>query len=919
MKKKFSLVISLLAALTLSSCNFLSPSSSKASSKEDKSSVAPTSESALPASDSGAPASDSGAPASDSQGPASASQGPSSQSQGGGEGGTSVASSSSEEQPVSTSEVQSSSEQGQAGNDLYPEHGGWEDPKTYTMKDFLTVCPSNWNELTYQDSNDTEIMGYIGSNFFRFNYKFDDQGNIKDGEFDIEYDALDDIEDVTLDYVNSPVFENDIPASATSGYAYKFTLRNDLKWDDGTPIKASDFVYTMQQQEDPLFQNYRADSYYNGATVIHNAANYVKQGQSGWFDATECYAGIYDASLDSNLYFHVTRALADSDPYDGAQCYVVNYLSSYGYGEDIDADGLAGVLGALWGCESTNAELEAMEGKTLAQIKADATLKGYWDKLIGFWQAEPGEELNFFVANYTYPSMSFDKVGLFQGDNDLELVIVLDKELPIMNDDGSLSYHAAYEFGSLPLVKRDLYEANKVAPTTEGGLWTTTYNTTLASTASWGPYKLSAFQAGKGYTLVRNNQWYGYNMEQYADQYQTDIIDVEIIPEYQTAFLKFKEGDIQSIGIDVSVAADYKNSKRAIFTPSDYVGSLQLQSNADKLAERSDADHNKLLLKYVEFRKALSLAIDRADYNDKCTTSSLAGFGLFNSMHYYDVAHGGVYRNEDVAKKVICEVYGVNVEAYDSLDEAYEAVTGYNLSLARELLEEAYNKALAAGDITATDKVVLTVGTAEDTIGTRRVFNYLKEAFENLAVGTPLEGRFTLEFDAHFGSKWANDFRAGAYDICTGGWTGAAWNPGYFLLAYLSPSYMYSKAWETDKVMLEFNPYGDDNAEHTYNMSLIEWYNCLNGKSGAPHNFGDGAVDIDVRLAIIAALEKEILKVYYTVPISYNFSAGLISYKIEYISRTYNTFMGYGGIRYTRYVYDDEAWENVKGSFDYTK
>ena len=34
----------------------------------------------------------------------------------------------------------------------------------------------------------------------------------------------------------------------------------------------------------------------------------------------------------------------------------------------------------------------------------------------------------------------------------------------------------------------------------------------------------------------------------------------------------------------------------------------------------------------------------------------------------------------------------------------------------------------------------------------------------------------------------------------------------------------------------------------------------------------------------IAALEKEILKMYYSVPITYSFGSSLLSYKVEYIS-----------------------------------
>ena len=44
------------------------------------------------------------------------------------------------------------------------------------------VMPSNWNEFTYADNNDTQIMSYIGSSFFEYDYKFvNDQKYNKDG------------------------------------------------------------------------------------------------------------------------------------------------------------------------------------------------------------------------------------------------------------------------------------------------------------------------------------------------------------------------------------------------------------------------------------------------------------------------------------------------------------------------------------------------------------------------------------------------------------------------------------------------------------------------------------------------------------------------------------------------------------------
>ena len=550
-----------------------------------------------------------------------------------------------------------------------------------------------------------------------------------------------------------------------------------------------------------------------------------------------------------------------------------------------------------------------MEGKTMAQIKADETLNAAWKALIGWWQTEPDEELDFFVTNYTYPELDFAEVGIYAA-SDYELVIVLEKPLDLLKEDGSLSYKAAYNMSSLPLVHKAKYEANKVAPTEGTTLWTSTYNSSVETTASWGPYKLESFQSGTQYVLVRNENWYGYNMEENKGLYQTDRIVCDTVKEWNSAWLLFQAGKIDGIGIDVTIADDYKGSDRAYFTPDDFVASLQLQSDVAQLKARESAGVNKSLLGYTDFRKALSLAINRADFATQTTTSSKAGFGLFNSMHYYDVANGGVFRNTDEAKKVLCNIYAVDYTKYDNLDKAVEAITGYNLEEARNLVTKAYNEALAAGDIKADDKVVLTCGSGAINETVTRRFNYIMDSWKELVKGTPLEGR--LEFDeiADFGDAWANDFRAGKYDVCMGGWTGAAWDPGYFLLAYLSPDYMYSTAWDTSSAQMEFTMkgVGENGADITETMSLMEWYDCLNGAAGAKYDWSEAALDNSLRLQLIAALEEQVLKVYYTVPLYNNFSASLLSYKVDYITYEYNTFMSYGGIKYMKFNFDDTGW-----------
>lgn len=769
-----------------------------------------------------------------------------------------------------------------------------EENKVYTYNTYTALSPSNWNELTYKDNNDTQIMSYISSSFFSYDFKFDENGEIIPGEFVMKYDAATKLEDVSADYVGD---KWGVPEGA-KGFAYKITLREDLKWDDGTAITAEDFVYTMKEQLNPDFQNYRADSFYVGATIIVNAENYAKQGQTVFADnsASGKYAvadltkgedGVYTQPDGKPVFFSLKDSL------DWCSGKSVTDYKAY-----LDADAFA----ALEALANEDGRVQVTD-ETIALVT----------KLIDTddWGHEGPENVPFYmVYEYTYAETNWDDVGIFKGETDYEIILVLAKALPLLKEDGSLSYQAAYNMASLPLVHKTKYEASKQEPAEGSTLWTSTYNSDVATTASWGPYKLESFQAGKQYVLVRNENWYGYGLEENANLYQTDRIVCDTIEEWNAAWLKFLAGEIDGIGIDVSVADDYKGSDRAYFTPDDFVASLQLQSNVDMLKSRESAGVNKSLLGYTDFRKALSLAINRNDFATKTTTSSLEGFGLFNSMHYYDVENGGVYRNSDDAKRVLCDIYNVNPEDYEDLDAAVDAITGYDLEAARALVIKAYNEALEAGDIKEGDKVLLTMGTGTINETVTRRFEYLTNAWTELVKGTPLEGKFETEVK-DFATTWAEDFRAGKYDVCMGGWTGAAWDPGYFLLAYLSPSYMYSASWDTASVQMTYTMkgVGENGADIEETMSLIDWYNCLNGAAGAKYDWSANALENSQRLQLIAALEKEVLKVYYTVPLYNNFSASMLSYKVDYITYEYNTFMGYGGFKYMTYNFDDAAWE----------
>lgn len=770
---------------------------------------------------------------------------------------------------------------------------GWEDPKMYTMREYTAQMPSQWCTILSSDNANSTMESYFTSAFYEFNYKFDANGKIVPGAYTVEYSASTKLEDVTKKYAG----KYGLAADAEKGQAFAMTLRNDLKWDDGTPIKAADFVYTMSQQLSPKYLFATASNYYSGNYVIHNAQNYVKQGQKGMFPASSVLT-VYNQSDDAKLIFTL----------NGHDSYVADYLTSNG------VDPQAYVAQAA---KVTVDALKAIEGKSLAEIKKDETMLATWTAVLGWWKTEPNEELHFFKMEYEYPKMDFSEVGYFVGDNEYELVMVIDGTLRPLDEEGNLTYEAGYYFSGWPLVKKDLWERCEDQSKTP---YTNSYCTTQEKSASWGPYKLTYYQDQKTYTVSRNDKWFGYGLPQYANQYQTDAIVTEKIEEWDTAWLAFQKGNLDGIGMNVKIAADYRTSKRAYFTPETWTFDLNIQSNATSRTDK----RNNLLLNYADFRKAISLSLDRDDYCAKNNPSSQAALGLLNSMYYYDVENGKVYRESIQAKEAILNAYGatknddgswkVGETTYTDIEDALDATTGYNLTLARQLVENAIEQAKKDGNYSDGEEIILTYGIETQTADTDRAKNWFQAAFDNMTKGTSIEGKVKIEYFMFSSATWSDQFSNGEYDLCFGAWGQAAFNPAYLLCeTQISAENRYAKNWDPKTVSVTVKATPDDKHEDgIYTYNLEQWRLILQGKDGCPVNFKN--FPMEDQLAALGAVETAILKVYYSIPVFSRYSASLMGYKVDYVSYEYNTFMGYGGIRYMTFNYDDTAWAEFVAS-----
>lgn len=776
---------------------------------------------------------------------------------------------------------------------------GWEDSRQYTLREYTSQMPGQWCTILSSDIVNNDMESYMTSSFYEFNYKFDADGKIVPGAYTVEYSAATKLEDVTKKYAG----QYGLAADAEKGQAFAMTLRNDLKWDDGTPIKAADFVYTMTQQLSPNYLFDTASNYYSGNYVIHNAQNYVKQGQSGWFSAADVAA--YGASISSfeGLYFDAQNVKAFGDIFGTADMTKLTAAKE------------------LFVSNGVNVFDELVQ---YAGDKRTPLTQELFDKIKGLFAADGGlnssvsawgwadEEIGYFtVVNYTYPAMDFSEVGYFVGDNEYELVMVIDGTLKPLDEEGKLTYEAGYYFSNWPLVKKDLWE--KCEDTTKTP-YANSYCTTLEKSASWGPYKLTNYQTDKTYTVSRNDKWFGYGLEQYAKQYQTDTIITNKIPEWDTAWMSFRLGEYDSVSMDVKIANEYRTSRQAYFTPDTATFDLNLQSLATSRTDK----RNNLLLNYEDFRKAISLAINRDDYCAKNSPSSQAALGLLNSMYYNDVENGKVYRESIQAKEAILNAYGaekveggwkVGTVVYSNIDEAVDATTGYNVTLARQLMTSAYNKAKADGNYRDGEKIVLTFGISEQTANTDRVKNWFQAAFDDATKGTAFEGKISIEYFVFSDKTWSEQFENGEYDLCFGAWGNAPFNPAYLLCeTQISDDNRYAKAWDPTAVNVTVKATPDDkHKDGVYTYNLEQWRLILQGKEGCPVNFKKN-FSMEDQLTALGAVETAILKAYYSIPVYSRYSASLMGYKTDYITYEYNTFMGYGGIRYMSYNFDDTEW-----------
>ncbi|HRX07963.1 MAG TPA: ABC transporter substrate-binding protein [Candidatus Limiplasma sp.] len=770
---------------------------------------------------------------------------------------------------------------GQVTTDIFAGETGkdYTDEKYYTYNTAMTAMGGglDWNPQTWETSDDSLIITYINPGFYDFKLNAN-----KDGYSVMPEMAAALPVDVTAEYVGSFGV-----AEGEDAKAWRIALNPNAVWDNGEKITADDYIYSMQQQLNPKMLNRRADSFYDGDFSIVNAKNYLYAGQVAYSvlgdgNAADLLAAGEDVYVDMHGFWGLAGAL-DAEGNEAPQYVSVNDEVLYRdlAVEDETAD-------EAWVSAKYIYETYLADGAPYASYAPD-----------------------YLATASVMEGASWDEVGLKKVD-DYTIDIILEKRV------AEASFYVPYNLSSNWLVYKPLYESCKmffdadgaaVATEEEAATVTTNYCTSLDTSIGYGPYKLTYFELDKQFTLERNDAWYGYADGRHVGQYQTDKIVYTVIAEQATRLLAFLAGELDDVGLVAADMEKYASSEYIRYEPQSYTTKISFNTMYDKLLEHGT---NSQVVVIDEFRQAFAFALNREEFATAYTAAGSAGYGMLNYQYVYNPFTGALYRDSEPAKDALVTLYGVEYgegKEYATLDEAYDAMTGYDIAKAQALMATAYDKAVAAGIYDGTSEIEIEFRVYNSDTIYVQMFTYLDTQIKEAIKGSGFEGKLSLKMTVD--PDYYETMYSGGADMIFTTWGGAAMSP-FTMLAQVytdaadGSGNQMEVGYDTTMIDMTLTVDGAEITDTLRNWTL--WANNADVEvlDAAIGKFAD--LSYESRCAFVAKMELCFLSYYTTTPLYYRNVASLDSQKINNAVSTYLQLVQFGGISYLTYNYDDAEW-----------
>ena len=779
----------------------------------------------------------------------------------------------------------------------------------YTLNYYTEALGTVWNPHNWDTNGDNAILSYLETPLASMSIL-----DSENGVYQWIYEAATYVKDVTAENkgdltkyaVTLP--EGQTAEQTESGYVYEIGLNPDMKWEDGTPINADTYIYSMKALLDPAMKNYRANLYYAGESAVAGGAAYYNAGDSIWTDnsASTVIASVADLVEGEN---GMTMA-------DGSEVKFCISVPTEWLGGKSLADYVGSYGDAMFDVASFDALVALSDENGYAPVNAETI--DLLTKVITFsadWGETDAEVIQYMAYLVTYPECGYDEtVGCYKVD-DYTIRYVCQTALDIN--------YFLVSCSSNWLVYEDLYEAGK---SQTGDLVTTNYNSTKETTMSYGPYKIESLQEGKQLVFTQNENWFGFekqedgslismtNFEVDGEQKQqymaTKVVyDVMDSDAAKQAFLKGELDDWTPSADDVLT---YATSERLYKVDETYTMSFFFNTGVEalKAMDASKGNTNSVVLSNENFRRAWSLAVDRDNYVG-ATSGYKPAYELMNSLYFYDVYNDPTssYRNSDPAMQAIVNLYGVEYgegTPYATLRDAYKSINGYNLTEAKALMATACTELVEAGLYTAGEPIVIRIGWAKGALGSADNQQIsLMQGYLNAAVEGSGFGPITLEAVGNIENRY-DAVPAGEYAVGYGAWGGAAFYPFRNFQCYCdTEQYAVNElgCWDPATEMLTLSVNGED-----VTMTWQDWSRALIG-TGPYAN-----ADFATKLQITADMEELYLNKFYRIPLCATTACFMLGYQVDYYTQDYNIMYDFGGMRLMNFAYTDAEWAEYVAS-----
>ncbi len=456
------------------------------------------------------------------------------------------------------------------------------------------------------------------------------------------------------DQGKSAVIDNhydEVEAGKLTGTKFRFTMRDDMTWEDGSKVTAHDYLFALLQLLDGKLSYFRSPNWVTTAnrrsgSFILNARRYYMQGHE---------IGTDKNGRDKNDYafYNFTVKYTDSEGQEQSNTFKFT-KDEY---EAIKASLPEHELNKPFNLAASNQWVNPKTAE-LAIIKSLAkALKVEVAELAKQIKNATLAENPFYIGEKgtKAPAVDASELG-FKAVSDTQFEVTFEKDTQLSN--------AIAKFMNMKLVHKQAYEKSK----SNDGKYQ--YGTPKFLPLSYGPYVLKTWDSGQKMVFNKN-----YNSFQ-SLKHNYKAISYEFMKNIDQKMQAFKRGEIDATGLTQDYLGEYSEHKSLRKTLIGYPQNIVL----NPVTYEGRANGTTEMIRDVNFRQALFYGMNRKDFNSKINIPNVTSLFTFpNNATQYD-NDPEWYLNTKETKKMLKEM-GLNEDGYDVekakalFNKAYEAWT----------------------------------------------------------------------------------------------------------------------------------------------------------------------------------------------------------------------------------------------------